>query len=196
MGERHLFVRFLHCDAHCRYCDTPLCHEPLEAWRLEVTPGERDFVRRRESRAARIARAADPERLVEPRPSRRGRVHGRRAAPAGGRDPRSRAGDPRARAPRCSSRRTGTCRTRSTRCAPSSTCSAWTGSCRPRRASRRARRSTGACSAPRAGIACYVKAVFVEETPDEEILEAARAVADAPARRAARASARDRRSAP
>ena len=30
-----------------------------------------------------------------------------------------------------------------------------------------------------AGIACYVKAVFVEETPDEEILEAARAVSDA-----------------
>ena len=30
-----------------------------------------------------------------------------------------------------------------------------------------------------AGMECYVKAVFVEETPDEEVLEAARAVAEA-----------------
>jgi len=45
-GERHLFVRFLHCDMKCAYCDTPACHVPLDAWRLEKTPGRRDFERR------------------------------------------------------------------------------------------------------------------------------------------------------
>ncbi len=45
-GERHLFVRFLHCDMKCAYCDTPACHTPLDSWRLERTPGRRDFERR------------------------------------------------------------------------------------------------------------------------------------------------------
>ncbi len=35
-GERHLFVRTAHCDLHCVWCDTPLCHVvPAEA---RVTP--------------------------------------------------------------------------------------------------------------------------------------------------------------
>jgi organic radical activating enzyme len=43
VGERHLFVRFAHCDIHCAYCDTPLCHRVPAAMRLEQTPGRRDF---------------------------------------------------------------------------------------------------------------------------------------------------------
>jgi len=26
MGEFHVFLRFAHCDIHCAYCDTPACH--------------------------------------------------------------------------------------------------------------------------------------------------------------------------
>ncbi len=45
VGERHLFVRTAHCDMHCAYCDTPLCHvSPSEA-RIELHAGRRDEVR-------------------------------------------------------------------------------------------------------------------------------------------------------
>ena len=46
VGERHLFVRFAHCDMDCVYCDTPKCHVELPEWRFERTPGMRDFERR------------------------------------------------------------------------------------------------------------------------------------------------------
>lgn len=35
VGERHLFVRFAHCDIHCAYCDTPLCHATRDTFRME-----------------------------------------------------------------------------------------------------------------------------------------------------------------
>ena len=43
VGERHLFVRLAQCDAHCAYCDTPLCHGVHAHARLERTPGRGDF---------------------------------------------------------------------------------------------------------------------------------------------------------
>jgi organic radical activating enzyme len=46
VGERHLFVRFAHCDMDCAYCDTPTCHVPLSHWRCETAPGSRAFERR------------------------------------------------------------------------------------------------------------------------------------------------------
>ncbi len=46
VGERHLFVRFMHCDMRCVYCDTPSCHVELPEFRLELAPGERRFERR------------------------------------------------------------------------------------------------------------------------------------------------------
>ncbi|HMS17833.1 MAG TPA: 7-carboxy-7-deazaguanine synthase QueE [Planctomycetota bacterium] len=43
IGERHLFVRFSHCDLNCAYCDTPKCHQPQATFRLEGWPGSRQF---------------------------------------------------------------------------------------------------------------------------------------------------------
>lgn len=40
MGERHLFVRTVHCDIHCAYCDTPLCHAPRSTATVEERWGE------------------------------------------------------------------------------------------------------------------------------------------------------------
>lgn len=34
VGQRHLFVRTVHCDIHCAYCDTPLCHAPRATARI------------------------------------------------------------------------------------------------------------------------------------------------------------------
>lgn len=41
VGERHLFLRFVHCDIQCRYCDTPACHAVPAKARLEVAPDAR-----------------------------------------------------------------------------------------------------------------------------------------------------------
>jgi organic radical activating enzyme len=46
VGERHLFVRFAGCDMACVYCDTPACHVPLSHWRNERRAGGREFDRR------------------------------------------------------------------------------------------------------------------------------------------------------
>ncbi len=46
VGERHLFVRFAGCDMNCVYCDTPACHVELGAWRNERVAGGREFERR------------------------------------------------------------------------------------------------------------------------------------------------------
>lgn len=43
VGQRHLFVRLVHCDIHCRYCDTPACHAVPPMARLETGPGSRSF---------------------------------------------------------------------------------------------------------------------------------------------------------
>lgn len=45
-GERHLFVRLSHCDIHCAYCDTPLCHVAPATGRWERTSGRRDWIDR------------------------------------------------------------------------------------------------------------------------------------------------------
>jgi organic radical activating enzyme len=44
VGERHLFVRFVHCDIHCAYCDTPLCHAPQAEAQIEQEAGRGRFV--------------------------------------------------------------------------------------------------------------------------------------------------------
>jgi organic radical activating enzyme len=43
LGERHLFVRFSHCDLNCAYCDTPKCHKPQATFRVEGWPGSREW---------------------------------------------------------------------------------------------------------------------------------------------------------
>lgn len=43
VGERHLFVRFSHCDLDCAYCDTPKCHVPQPRYRAERHPGAGDW---------------------------------------------------------------------------------------------------------------------------------------------------------
>jgi organic radical activating enzyme len=43
VGRRHLFVRFAHCDMHCAYCDTPLCHAVPARARIETAPGARTW---------------------------------------------------------------------------------------------------------------------------------------------------------
>ena len=172
-------MRFLHCDAHCRYCDTPLCHEPLEAWRLEVTPGKRDFVEARESRAARIARAASSgSGSLDP-------VRHAAVAFTGG-EPLLQAGAILELAPAIRARGAEVLletdgnlpdafdAVRGVIDVLSMDWKLPSATGEPSRAAEH-RRMLGSSS----GIACYVKAVFVEETPDEEILEAARAVSEA-----------------
>lgn len=41
-GHRHLFIRLAGCNLRCAYCDTPRVIP--DAWRLEQTPGQGDFV--------------------------------------------------------------------------------------------------------------------------------------------------------
>lgn len=43
VGERHLFVRLSQCDIHCAYCDTPLCHGAHDRARIEEAPGKGTF---------------------------------------------------------------------------------------------------------------------------------------------------------
>jgi organic radical activating enzyme len=43
VGYRQIFVRFLGCDLHCDWCDTPATHTKVRDCRVEVTPGRRDF---------------------------------------------------------------------------------------------------------------------------------------------------------
>ncbi|MCI0342133.1 MAG: 7-carboxy-7-deazaguanine synthase QueE [Planctomycetales bacterium] len=43
VGERQVFVRFLGCDVHCAFCDTPATHQKVRAARAERTPGRRDW---------------------------------------------------------------------------------------------------------------------------------------------------------
>lgn len=45
-GEMHLFVRTSHCDLHCAYCDTPLCHIPVGEASIETAPLSRTFEKR------------------------------------------------------------------------------------------------------------------------------------------------------
>ena len=44
VGYRQIFVRFLGCDLHCDWCDTPATHTKVRDCRVEVTPGRRDFI--------------------------------------------------------------------------------------------------------------------------------------------------------
>jgi 7-carboxy-7-deazaguanine synthase len=178
VGERHLFVRFMHCDAHCRYCDTPLCHEPLETWRLEVTPGQRDFVRRKNPEPLESLAAIISERLFEP-------VRHAAVAFTGG-EPLLQAAAILELAPAIRARGAAVLLETdgnlpdafvSVRGVIDVLSMDWklpSATGEPSRAADH-RRMLGASS----GIACYVKAVFVEETPDEEIVEAARAVSSA-----------------
>jgi organic radical activating enzyme len=46
IGERHIFVRFLGCNIHCRYCDTPAasCDPASAGWKfctVQLLPGSR-----------------------------------------------------------------------------------------------------------------------------------------------------------
>jgi organic radical activating enzyme len=43
VGERQLFLRFLGCDVHCAFCDTPATHQQVRDARAERTPGARDW---------------------------------------------------------------------------------------------------------------------------------------------------------
>ncbi len=43
IGERQIFVRFLMCNLSCSYCDTQDCLIPQKTYRVEQTPGKRDF---------------------------------------------------------------------------------------------------------------------------------------------------------
>ena len=44
VGQRHLFLRFLGCHIQCAYCDTPETHTKQRQCRVELTPGQRDFM--------------------------------------------------------------------------------------------------------------------------------------------------------
>jgi 7-carboxy-7-deazaguanine synthase len=178
VGERHLFVRFLHCDMRCRYCDTPSCHEPLAEWRLEVTPGARDFVRRPNPEPLDSLAELIGERLLEP-------VRHTAVAFTGG-EPLLQAGAILDLAPRIRARGASVLLETDGNLADEFDAvrpvvdilsmdwkleSATGEPCRSASHERMLRAA--------AGIECYVKAVFVEETPDAEIVEAARAVAQA-----------------
>lgn len=43
VGERQIFVRFLMCNLSCPYCDSQDCLVPQKTFRVEETPGKRDF---------------------------------------------------------------------------------------------------------------------------------------------------------
>jgi 7-carboxy-7-deazaguanine synthase len=177
VGERHLFVRFLHCDMGCRYCDTPLCHEPLESWRLEMTPGRRDFVRRPNPEPLDALARMIEERLIEP-------VRHTAVAFTGG-EPLLQAGAILDLAPRVRARGAAVlletdgnlaAAFESVRPVVDVLSMDWkleSATGEPCRAAEHRR-----MLAASGGMECYVKAVFVEETPDAEVLEAARAVAE------------------
>ena len=43
IGERQIFVRFLMCNMSCAYCDSPESLVPQKTFRVEETPGKKDF---------------------------------------------------------------------------------------------------------------------------------------------------------
>lgn len=43
VGERQVFLRFLGCDVHCAFCDTPATHQKVRDARAERTAGRRDW---------------------------------------------------------------------------------------------------------------------------------------------------------
>jgi len=43
VGERQVFIRLAGCNLRCAYCDTPLSQVPTDSFRIEQTPGKRDF---------------------------------------------------------------------------------------------------------------------------------------------------------
>jgi len=43
VGERQAFIRFAGCNLSCQYCDSPQALEIPKAYKVEVTPGKRDF---------------------------------------------------------------------------------------------------------------------------------------------------------
>lgn len=43
LGERQTFIRFAGCNLSCQYCDTPQALVVPEKFKVEVTPGKRDF---------------------------------------------------------------------------------------------------------------------------------------------------------
>lgn len=43
VGDRQIFIRFLMCNLHCDYCDSSDCLVPSKTFRVEETPGKRDF---------------------------------------------------------------------------------------------------------------------------------------------------------
>jgi organic radical activating enzyme len=43
VGERQIFVRLVGCNLRCAYCDTAWARERTLRYRVEKTPGERDF---------------------------------------------------------------------------------------------------------------------------------------------------------
>jgi 7-carboxy-7-deazaguanine synthase len=44
VGTRQIFIRFLMCNMSCQYCDSVESLVPHKTFRLEQTPGKRDFV--------------------------------------------------------------------------------------------------------------------------------------------------------
>ena len=43
IGERQIFIRFLMCNMSCAYCDSPESLVPQKTFRVEETPGKKDF---------------------------------------------------------------------------------------------------------------------------------------------------------
>lgn len=43
IGERQIFIRFLMCNMNCAYCDSVESLVPQKTFRVEETPGKRDF---------------------------------------------------------------------------------------------------------------------------------------------------------
>jgi organic radical activating enzyme len=43
LGERQIFIRFLMCNMSCAYCDSPESLAPQKTFRVEETPGKKDF---------------------------------------------------------------------------------------------------------------------------------------------------------
>jgi 7-carboxy-7-deazaguanine synthase len=177
VGERHLFVRFAHCDMNCAYCDTPACHAILPTWRLEVTPGARDFERRPNPEPLDVLERLVVERLKGP-------VRHAAVSFTGG-EPLLQPDAILALAPAV--RATGAKILLETdanlpeafervRGAVDVLSMDWKlASATGERTQVAAHRAILGRSA---GLETYVKAVFVEETPESEVLEAARAVAE------------------
>jgi organic radical activating enzyme len=43
VGERQIFIRFAGCNLSCQYCDTPSALAPQKQYKVEETPGKKDF---------------------------------------------------------------------------------------------------------------------------------------------------------